>query len=165
MSNPIPSTRAVSNSPRSHHHPDAMEVDPNSRYTTPPIPPPGATSISRPPSGLSGQGGYGADHASRAGSNGANDGQNNGRNHVVIKVGMVGDAQIGKTSLMVEVRGGKLGRGLHPDIRCQLHGEDHQHPEHRDHLQHLGLGRPARVCQYAAARMQRRRGRSSSCSI
>jgi GTP-binding protein of the ras superfamily involved in termination of M-phase len=60
-------------------------------------------SISRPPSGLSGAGdrhaGYG-DHASR-GSSGAAE-QNNGRNHVVIKVGMVGDAQIGKTSLMVK---------------------------------------------------------------
>ncbi|CAK7205317.1 Ras GTPase tem1 [Sporothrix eucalyptigena] len=57
--------------------------------------------ISRPPSGLSG------DHRS---SNGQSQSQgqaggaesNNGRNHVVIKVGMVGDAQIGKTSLMVK---------------------------------------------------------------
>ncbi|KAK3326579.1 septum-promoting GTP-binding protein 1 [Apodospora peruviana] len=94
---------ALTNSPRSHH-PDSMDVDTTAQYTTPPIQPP---SISRPPSGLSGQGGAGAyattDHASRAGSNGvaANE-QTNGRNHVVIKVGMVGDAQIGKTSLMVK---------------------------------------------------------------
>ncbi|KAK4451923.1 P-loop containing nucleoside triphosphate hydrolase protein [Podospora aff. communis PSN243] len=90
-------------SPRSHHHhhQDSAESDPNAQYTAPPIPHP---SISRPPSGLSGQNpaAYGADHASRAGSNGTAEAQNNGRNHVVIKVGMVGDAQIGKTSLMVK---------------------------------------------------------------
>ncbi|KAI5859453.1 P-loop containing nucleoside triphosphate hydrolase protein [Durotheca rogersii] len=40
-----------------------------------------------------------AEHASRE-ANGAD--RNNTRNHVVIKVGMVGDAQIGKTSLMVK---------------------------------------------------------------
>lgn len=62
-----------------------------------------APSISRPASGLSGAGaqqGY-ADHASRS-SAGAEAAASNGRNHVVIKVGMVGDAQIGKTSLMVK---------------------------------------------------------------
>lgn len=94
----------------SYNYPGATDVDPNARYTTPPISqqhPSTGPSISRPPSGLSGgqsqsQGNYGADHASRAGSNGAAETQNNGRNHVVIKVGMVGDAQIGKTSLMVK---------------------------------------------------------------
>jgi Gtp-binding protein of the ras superfamily involved in termination of M-phase len=84
-----------------HYPPD--EADPHGRYEhTHPLhvqPHP----ISRPPSGLSGAGdrhggGYG-DHASRGSSGGE---QNNGRNHVVIKVGMVGDAQIGKTSLMVK---------------------------------------------------------------
>ncbi|KAH9904989.1 P-loop containing nucleoside triphosphate hydrolase protein [Xylariomycetidae sp. FL2044] len=79
----------------------ADEIDPNARYDTPPNPLQ-PHSISRPPSGLSGAGdrhnAY-SDHASR-GSNGAE--QNNGRNQVVIKVGMVGDAQIGKTSLMVK---------------------------------------------------------------
>ncbi|KAK5654806.1 hypothetical protein OQA88_6842 [Cercophora sp. LCS_1] len=94
---------ALTGSPRSHHpaH-DVMDTDPSARYATPPVPHP---SISRPPSGLSGQNaayGAGADHASRAGSNGAAEAQSNGRNHVVIKVGMVGDAQIGKTSLMVK---------------------------------------------------------------
>lgn len=91
-----------------------MDVDPNARYASP-VPQHPGPSISRPPSGLSGggqgqsQSNYGADHASRAGSNGqAAEGsqqqqqQQNGRNHVVIKVGMVGDAQIGKTSLMVK---------------------------------------------------------------
>jgi Gtp-binding protein of the ras superfamily involved in termination of M-phase len=53
------------------------DVDPSAQYPTPPaaFPP----SISRPNSGLSGNGAYGN-----------------------IKVGMVGDAQIGKTSLMVK---------------------------------------------------------------
>ncbi|KAK0720533.1 putative GTP binding protein [Lasiosphaeris hirsuta] len=89
-------------SPRSQGPQDSSnDSDPTARYATPPMPHP---SISRPPSGLSGQNpaAYGADHASRAGSNGAAEAQSNGRNHVVIKVGMVGDAQIGKTSLMVK---------------------------------------------------------------
>ncbi|KAK1766264.1 septum-promoting GTP-binding protein 1 [Phialemonium atrogriseum] len=102
--------QGLSLSPRQQHHhyqqqqpQEAMDMDPTARYTTPPVPQPAAPSISRPPSGLSGHGSYGADHASRAGSNpAAGDGQANGRNHVVIKVGMVGDAQIGKTSLMVK---------------------------------------------------------------
>lgn len=85
------------------NNPQASEdMDPTAQYGTPPNPQQ-PHSISRPPSGLSGAGdrhaGFG-DHPSRA-SNGAAD-QNNGRNHVVIKVGMVGDAQIGKTSLMVK---------------------------------------------------------------
>ncbi|RYP58493.1 hypothetical protein DL770_010410 [Monosporascus sp. CRB-9-2] len=85
------------------NNPHASEdMDPSAQYGTPPNPQQ-PHSISRPPSGLSGAGdrhaGY-SDHPSRA-SNGAAD-QNNGRNHVVIKVGMVGDAQIGKTSLMVK---------------------------------------------------------------
>jgi GTP-binding protein of the ras superfamily involved in termination of M-phase len=89
----------------------SADDDPSARHSTPPVqnPNPGP-SISRPPSGLSGshpqshnQGNYGADHASRTGSNGqSGEAQSNGRNHVVIKVGMVGDAQIGKTSLMVK---------------------------------------------------------------
>ncbi|KAI0868124.1 P-loop containing nucleoside triphosphate hydrolase protein [Hypoxylon argillaceum] len=80
--------------------PHTEEVDLNARYETPP-----ATahpqSISRPPSGLSG--GAGGDRHtaySDRGSNGAD--QASTRNQVVIKVGMVGDAQIGKTSLMVK---------------------------------------------------------------
>jgi GTP-binding protein of the ras superfamily involved in termination of M-phase len=93
------------------HYDAATEMDSSARYTPPSTAQQSiATSISRPPSGLSGQGGYsnggGVDHVSRAGSNGpgseAAQAQANGRNHVVIKVGMVGDAQIGKTSLMVK---------------------------------------------------------------
>ncbi|KAL2754899.1 hypothetical protein ACRALDRAFT_2106322 [Sodiomyces alcalophilus JCM 7366] len=74
------------------------------------------TSVSRPPSALSGsaQQAYSSDHGSRSAepsntSTNTNTNNNagaaaapNGRNHVVIKVGMVGDAQIGKTSLMVK---------------------------------------------------------------
>ncbi|KAI3336182.1 P-loop containing nucleoside triphosphate hydrolase protein [Ustulina deusta] len=75
------------------------EVDLNGRYDTPP-----ATahpqSISRPPSGLSGAGGDRQATYSDRGSSGAD--QASTRNQVVIKVGMVGDAQIGKTSLMVK---------------------------------------------------------------
>lgn len=97
-----PVDHSVNNSPRSHYPTDNTDSEPTARYATPPIP---APAISRPPSGLSGHGAaaYGADQASRAGSNGTPaDSQNPGRNHVVIKVGMVGDAQIGKTSLMVK---------------------------------------------------------------
>ncbi|KAI1362071.1 P-loop containing nucleoside triphosphate hydrolase protein [Xylaria arbuscula] len=75
------------------------EADLNGRYDTPPS----AThpqSISRPPSGLSGAGGDRQTTYSDRGSNGTD--QASTRNQVVIKVGMVGDAQIGKTSLMVK---------------------------------------------------------------
>lgn len=98
---PVDQGMGISNSPRSHYPPDHTDGESTARYATPPVP---APTISRPPSGLSGQGAsYGGDQASRAGSNGAPaEPQNPGRNHVVIKVGMVGDAQIGKTSLMVK---------------------------------------------------------------
>jgi GTP-binding protein of the ras superfamily involved in termination of M-phase len=89
---------------------------------------------------------------------------------VVIKVGMVGDAQIGKTSLMVKYVEGSwdedyiqtLGElrdvafvGHHTDqCRRKLHGEDHLHPEHGDYIFHLGSGRSARVCQHVAVGLQ-----------
>ncbi|KAK3901424.1 P-loop containing nucleoside triphosphate hydrolase protein [Staphylotrichum tortipilum] len=96
-----PMDHGVNSSPRSHYPADNTDGEPTARYATPPNPVP---PISRPPSGLSGHGAaYGADHVSRAGSNGASaDSQPPKRNSVVIKVGMVGDAQIGKTSLMVK---------------------------------------------------------------
>lgn len=96
----------------SHLHDTAMtdatlpaeEMDPTARYTTPPVPQNGQAgmNISRPPSQLSSQS-Y-PDRMTGASAVGASSDQNNGngRNHVVIKVGMVGDAQIGKTSLMVK---------------------------------------------------------------
>ncbi|KAI1007514.1 Septum-promoting GTP-binding protein 1 [Podosphaera aphanis] len=69
---------------------NSPHADHDSRYPTPPRYPP----VSRPSSGLSGA----------AYSNGNYQDQNPARskNSVVIKVGMVGDAQIGKTSLMVK---------------------------------------------------------------
>lgn len=82
---------------------DAPDMDPTARYATPPAPHSQAGNISRPASQLSSQsypdrmGGGPAAGASSSDQNNAN-----GRNHVVIKVGMVGDAQIGKTSLMVK---------------------------------------------------------------
>ncbi|KAI1321384.1 P-loop containing nucleoside triphosphate hydrolase protein [Xylariaceae sp. FL0255] len=80
------------------HHIDET-ADPNLRYETPPAQSQ-PQSISRPPSQLSGAGGDGRQTSySDRGSNGP---EASTRNQVVIKVGMVGDAQIGKTSLMVK---------------------------------------------------------------
>lgn len=89
---------------------------------------------------------------------------------VVIKVGMVGDAQIGKTSLMVKYVEGSwdedyiqtLGEYRQDppttfstnSFRCQLHGKDNLHSEHGDHLLHLGPGRPARVRQHVTIGVQ-----------
>lgn len=82
----------------------AEDMDPTARYATPPVPQNGQAgmNISRPASQLSSQS-Y-PDRMTGASAVGASSDQNNsnGRNHVVIKVGMVGDAQIGKTSLMVK---------------------------------------------------------------
>lgn len=85
------------------HSPRLEDMDPPNRYTTPPVPLAPAN-ISRPASRLSAGGdrnvqGYPADYQSR-GSAGPS--EQKSRDHVVIKVGMVGDAQIGKTSLMVK---------------------------------------------------------------
>lgn len=82
------------------------DLDQNGRYPTPPTA--FAPQISRPNSGLSGNGGYANSHGGMQtsyqdqNSRGAGQDQNRNKNSVVIKVGMVGDAQIGKTSLMVK---------------------------------------------------------------
>lgn len=83
-----------------HQHDD----DPAATRYTPPVPgtsgssaPSGAAS--RPGSEMSSHQAHG-EYSSRQGSGEPT--AANGRNHVVIKVGMVGDAQIGKTSLMVK---------------------------------------------------------------
>ncbi|KAK3997501.1 P-loop containing nucleoside triphosphate hydrolase protein [Cladorrhinum sp. PSN332] len=89
--------QVLTNSPRSQYPSESADSDPAARYATPPAQQP---SVSRPPSGLSGQAPAGG--SSSSGQAAAADAQNTGRNHVVIKVGMVGDAQIGKTSLMVK---------------------------------------------------------------
>lgn len=91
---------------------------------------------------------------------------------VVIKVGMVGDAQIGKTSLMVKYVEGSWDEDYIQTLgmikiwlcmpscadrhRCQLHGEDHLDQEHGNHLFHLGSWWSARVRKHVAAGMQRR---------
>lgn len=93
---------------------------------------------------------------------------NQSKNSVVIKVGMVGDAQIGKTSLMVKyVEGswdedyiqtlGMLDWAFSFDfanrrsLRCQLYGKDHLYSQHRNHIFHLGSGWSTRVCEHAAS--------------
>ena len=78
------------------------DLDHNGRYPTPPTA--FAPQISRPNSGLSGNGGYSNMQSSYQDQNARGTGgeQARNKNSVVIKVGMVGDAQIGKTSLMVK---------------------------------------------------------------
>lgn len=104
--------------PEEHSNPAPPPAADDHHYANPPPLAPAAppTSVSRPPSGHSGsaqQAYSGSDHGSRTGAEPSNANTNttannnntaaaNGRNHVVIKVGMVGDAQIGKTSLMVK---------------------------------------------------------------
>jgi len=99
---------------------------------------------------------------------------------VVIKVGMVGDSQIGKTSLMVKYVEGSFDEdyiqtlGTSPLLlnvrrslllicgirqpRRQLHGEDDLSATNDDHILHLGPGRAARVREHASTRLQRRCG-------
>src|SRR6267142_3731228 len=100
---------------------------------------------------------------------------------VVIKVGMVGDSQIGKTSLMVKYVEGSFDEdylqtlgtfppllevrrslllicGVPPQPRRQFHGEDDLSATDDDHILHLGPGRAARVREHASTRLQRRRG-------
>lgn len=93
QSGEYPPSQAATYSPNPEH-------EANNRYPTPPtaFPPP----ISRPSSGLSG-----TSHANMAASNYAEQQSSrqsaaSAKSSVVIKVGMVGDAQIGKTSLMVK---------------------------------------------------------------
>ena len=164
----------------------STESDPNTRY-------PSSSSgyqqqapqpYSRPSSGLSGSGerygGYSQnyqDQKQRPSSNqdvSRGQGQGQGQASVVIKVGMVGDAQIGKTSLMVKYVEGSwdedyiqtLGKTViftksNPRNgtdyqRRQFHGKDHLNPQHRNHLLNLGSRRPARIRQHAPLGLQRR---------
>ena len=153
------------------------ESDPNSRsnsgYQHQPV-----QSYSRPSSGLSGSGDrYGGYSQTYQEQNQRSSHHDAGRTQssVVIKVGMVGDAQIGKTSLMVKYVEGSWDEdyiqtlGMASSIlvqeqaadrpRCQLHGEDYLNTQHGNHLLNLGFGRPARVRQHAPSSLQRR-----SCS-
>lgn len=88
-----------------------------------------------------------------------------GRNNVVVKVGMVGDAQVGKTSLMVKYVEGKFdedyihtlgmaaatrasggsaragsstGTNAVHRYRREFHGKDDCAAQHGDHVQYLG---------------------------
>ena len=90
---------------------------------------------------------------------------------VVIKVGMVGDSQIGKTSLMVKYVEGSfdedyiqtLGMAFRSckvhdsdrlSLRRQLHGKNHISPPDYHHLFDMGLGWSARVRQYVTTGLQ-----------
>jgi hypothetical protein len=123
---------------------------------------------SRPPSGLS-------DATSRQTASYNHDQRSNGQdkaqNSVVIKVGMVGDAQIGKTSLMVKyvegswdedyiqtlgeiflVKNNIKSRWL-MKFRCELYGEDNIYQEYGNHLFDLGSWWTKRIREYATACM------------
>lgn len=75
----------------------SQDDDSSTRYT-PPLP---VATLPRPASGMSDPANS-AHQAAHGDYRSATGEVSNGRNHVVIKVGMVGDAQIGKTSLMVK---------------------------------------------------------------
>ena len=91
--------------------------------------------------------------------------QQSSKSSVVIKVGMVGDAQIGKTSLMVkyvegswdedyiQTLGEKSRNGFDVPPNClrrgQFHGEDNLNPEHGNHFLNLGSWWSTRIRQHA----------------
>jgi Gtp-binding protein of the ras superfamily involved in termination of M-phase len=81
---------------------DDHGVGPSSRYNTPPGTAAGPSSHSRPASSLSNHQGQASSAQGEYNNGQGGESPGGGRNHVVIKVGMVGDAQIGKTSLMVK---------------------------------------------------------------
>ncbi|PHH74689.1 hypothetical protein CDD80_2907 [Ophiocordyceps camponoti-rufipedis] len=86
-----------------HPHQDAGSPrydDEQGARQTPPVV--GANPLSRPGSQMSNPSSNPAQQAPGSDYRQGSNEPPNGRNHVVIKVGMVGDAQIGKTSLMVK---------------------------------------------------------------
>ena len=168
-----PSVPSDSYQPANGSFSPGMDSDPNTRYPSNNSQYQQPQPYSRPSSGLSG--GYGHTAYQDQNQRSSHTDQRAQNNSVVIKVGMVGDAQIGKTSLMVKYVEGQwdedyiqtLGENINStnphnqtlirDIRRQLHGEDDFNPQHRDHLLNLGFRRPTRICQHAASRLQRRR--------
>ena len=81
------------------------ESDQNGRYNSPNMSHQQTQPVSRPSSGLSGSGdryGYSQTYQDQNQRPSQSSGEPRSQNSVVIKVGMVGDAQIGKTSLMVK---------------------------------------------------------------
>ena len=147
------------------------ESDPNSRsnsgYQHQPV-----QSYSRPSSGLSGSGdryGYSQTYQEQNQRSSHHDAGRT-QSSVVIKVGMVGDAQIGKTSLMVKYVEGSWDEdyiqtlGMAAAIlplkqaadrsRGQLYGEDYLNTQHGNHILNLGSRRPTRIRQYAPSSLQ-----------
>jgi hypothetical protein len=158
----------------SHSDVDNSNTPPQYRYSQQ-----GGRPNSRPPSAMSG--------TSQGGGGGGGSGYDRYQHEVayavseqtkqpkvIIKVGMVGDAQIGKTSLMVKYVEGSWDEdyiqtlGVYPFCmtcvlhakrltvhdRRQLYGEDNLHPQHRSHLQHMGSRWATRIRQHASARLQ-----------
>lgn len=92
---------------------------------------------------------------------------------VVIKVGMVGDSQIGKTSLMVKYVEGSFDEDYIQTLgtlfmiysscwimfsvscRCQFHGKDDLSTADNDYIFYMGFGWSARICEHAPSRLQR----------
>jgi GTPase SAR1 family protein len=85
---------------------------------------------------------------------------------VVIKVGMVGDSAIGKTSLMVKYVEGAfdedyiqtlgispLSRAVdnEPNIRRQFHGKNNQHSKYRNHVFNMGFRWTTRIRKHVAS--------------
>ena len=97
-----PSVQSENYPPANGSFSPSLDQDSSNRY------PPSASQhhqpqpYSRPSSGLSGSGGYGHSGAYQDQNQRSHQDQQRTQNNVVIKVGMVGDAQIGKTSLMVK---------------------------------------------------------------
>jgi len=101
---------------------------------------------------------------------------NGEKNSVVIKVGMVGDSQIGKTSLMVKYVEGSFDEdyiqtlgGYRSQInvrmclallkhvflhRRQFHGKDYLRTANHYHVFDMGFGRAERVRKHAASGLQ-----------
>lgn len=123
-------------------------------------------SVSRPGSGLS-SGGERYGYPSSQPEQNQKQAAVPSKNSVVIKVGMVGDAQIGKTSLMVKYVEGSWDEDYIQTLgecdlsysqlntrplanwkyyRRQLHGKDHLDPKYRNHILDLGSRRTTRVC-------------------
>ena len=149
--------------------PTQENADPNVRYpSNPSYQQQSVQPYSRPSSGLSGSGerhGYSQTYQEQNQRPSHQADPARDQSSVVIKVGMVGDAQIGKTSLMVKYVEGSWDEDyiqtlgmmsqleestyLFKHSRCQFHGENNFDTEHRNHFFYLGSRRATRICQHA----------------
>ena len=125
---------------------------------------------SRPSSGHSGANGHGQYGQGYQDQNQRQAEASKAQSSVVIKVGMVGDAQIGKTSLMVKYVEGSwdedyiqtlgtkdqvIPNGCTDDLlRGQFHGKDDLDTKHRNHLLDMGSRRATGIRQYASPGLQ-----------